>query len=206
MLAQRAESQFDFLDVDGPGADVAQFRTRQADLDEAPVMRFRDFEIRPRARLLVRAGRQMEIGSRAFDLLVVLVSASGKVVSKDEIVAAVWPTTTVDESNLRFQVASLRRALGRDRDLVKTIPGRGYFFAVDPPEPVHNVLSAAGGAKPERTGADVDHLNSRGEVVRLFFEKASEFLQAFSSVDELVDVLRAAGSPNNQATIARETV
>ena len=41
----------------------------------------------------------------------------------------VWPSTLVEESNLRFQMMSLRKALGKDRDIIKTIPGRGYLFA-----------------------------------------------------------------------------
>jgi DNA-binding winged helix-turn-helix (wHTH) protein len=55
----------------------------------------------------------------------------GKIVSKDEIVRHVWPTTCVEESNLRFQMASLRKVLGTYRDSIKTIPGRGYLLASD---------------------------------------------------------------------------
>jgi DNA-binding winged helix-turn-helix (wHTH) protein len=55
----------------------------------------------------------------------------GKIVSKDEIVRHVWPTTCVEESNLRFQMASLRKVLGAYRDSIKTIPGRGYLLASD---------------------------------------------------------------------------
>jgi DNA-binding winged helix-turn-helix (wHTH) protein len=51
------------------------------------------------------------------------------VVEKEAIVSFVWPNTIVEESNLRFQMAALRKALGRDRDIIKTIPGRGYFLA-----------------------------------------------------------------------------
>jgi DNA-binding winged helix-turn-helix (wHTH) protein len=59
------------------------------------------------------------------------VSARGAVVSKDDIVRRVWPATVVDECNLRFQIAVLRKALGADRDLIKTISGRGYLFVAD---------------------------------------------------------------------------
>jgi DNA-binding winged helix-turn-helix (wHTH) protein len=65
-----------------------------------------------------------------FDILTVLLRSRGCIVGKREIVKAVWPTTTVEESNLRFQVAQLRKALGRDQDLIKTVPGRGYLFAL----------------------------------------------------------------------------
>jgi DNA-binding SARP family transcriptional activator len=61
----------------------------------------------------------------------VLVKARGCIVCKREIVRLVWPTTIVEESNLRFQVAQLRKALEEDQDLIKTIPGRGYLFALE---------------------------------------------------------------------------
>jgi DNA-binding winged helix-turn-helix (wHTH) protein len=85
----------------------------------------------PRARLLLRDGHPVEIGSRAFDLLHLLISRRGFVVEKNAIVSFVWPNTIVEESNLRFQMATLRKALGDDRNLIKTIPGRGYIFAAD---------------------------------------------------------------------------
>lgn len=94
-------------------------------------IRFRGFRLLPAARVLLRDGTPLEVGSRAFDLLHVLARARGSLVSKDEILRQVWPTTLVEESNLRFQVAVLRKALGRDRDIIKTVPGRGYHFAAE---------------------------------------------------------------------------
>jgi DNA-binding winged helix-turn-helix (wHTH) protein len=94
-------------------------------------IRFRDFEIRPGDRLLLRDRQPICIGSRAFDLLMVLLRSRGAIVSKETIFRYVWPATTVEESNLRFQVASLRKVLGADRELIKSIPGRGYLFASD---------------------------------------------------------------------------
>ncbi len=54
-------------------------------------------------------------------------------VSKSDIVSRVWPTTVVDECNLRLQITKLRKALGEDRDLIKTVSGRGYLFAAEVP-------------------------------------------------------------------------
>jgi DNA-binding response OmpR family regulator len=90
---------------------------------------FRQFRAVPHARLLLVDGRPVELGSRAFDLLILLIEASGELVTKDEIMDRIWPATTVDESNLRVQMAALRKVLGKDRDIIKTIPGRGYVFA-----------------------------------------------------------------------------
>lgn len=97
----------------------------------------------PAARLLLREGEPVEVGSRAFDLLHLLVSKRGVVVEKDAITRFVWPSTIVEESNLRFQMAALRRVLGAERSLIKTIPGRGYIFAIDyrPARPVPELRS-----------------------------------------------------------------
>lgn len=92
---------------------------------------FRAFRLLPAARILLRHGQPVEIGSRAFDLLHVLLRSRGSVVERADIFRQVWPTTIVDESNLRFQMSCLRKALGADRDLLKTIPGRGYMLAAE---------------------------------------------------------------------------
>lgn len=97
------------------------------------VLRFRDFVLIPEARSLQRDGHPLDIGSRAFDLLVILVRHRGQIVPKQTIISFVWPTTLVEESNLRFQMVMLRKVLGEDRHLIKTIPGRGYLLAVDGP-------------------------------------------------------------------------
>jgi DNA-binding winged helix-turn-helix (wHTH) protein len=92
---------------------------------------FGPFRIVPHARLVERDGSPMPLGSRAFDLLCVLVSRPGEVVSKGELMAKVWPELTAEESSLRFHIARLRCALGDgqggERD-VTTVTGRGYCF------------------------------------------------------------------------------
>ncbi len=92
---------------------------------------FGRFRIVPHARLVDRNGSPMPLGSRAFDLLCVLVSRPGEVVSKGELMAKVLPDLTVDESNPRFDIAQLRRALsdgqGGER-YVTNVSRRGYCF------------------------------------------------------------------------------
>lgn len=75
----------------------------------------------------------VNLGSRALDVLGVLVERYGDLVSKDEIMTAVWPGTLVEEANLTVQISALRRVLDRDRtegSCIQTIPGRGYRFVV----------------------------------------------------------------------------
>ena len=71
------------------------------------------------------------IGSRALEVLRVLVEADGDLVSKDEIMAAVWPGTVVEDNNLTVQLSTLRRILDRGRadgSCIQTVAGRGYRF------------------------------------------------------------------------------
>jgi DNA-binding winged helix-turn-helix (wHTH) protein len=83
----------------------------------------------PRARRLLVDGQPTEVGGRAFDLLMVLISAPGTLVTKNEIMSRVWSDTVVEEANLKVQVAALRKVLSEDRDVIKTVHGRGYVFA-----------------------------------------------------------------------------
>ena len=72
------------------------------------------------------------LGSRALDLLALLAGRRGELISKDEIMAAVWPRTVVEENNLTVQIATLRRVLDSGRaqgSCVQNVPGRGYRFA-----------------------------------------------------------------------------
>ncbi len=61
------------------------------------------------------------LGSRAFDVLQMLVDAGGDLVTKDEILSRIWPGIVVEENTLQVQITRVRRALGRDRGFLKTI-------------------------------------------------------------------------------------
>ena len=101
---------------------------REASVHGEAVVRFGRFCAVPRARQLLSNGRPVELGSRAFDLLMALIGASGNLVTKNELLSRVWPGQVVEESNLKVQMSALRRALNRDRDVIKTVHGRGYLF------------------------------------------------------------------------------
>ena len=114
---------------DRPPAEQARRAWEAPAWDRPREFSFGPFRLLPSSRTLLRDGQPVDCGSRAFDLLHVLLLSLGELVSKDDIVRHVWPTTCVDESNLRFQMASLRKVLGVYRDAIKTIPGRGYLLA-----------------------------------------------------------------------------
>ena len=82
------------------------------------------FELYPSERRLSRAGVALEIGGRAFDLLLVLAESPGRLVTKATLLERVWPKLVVDENNLPAQIASLRRILGAGA--IGTVPGFGY--------------------------------------------------------------------------------
>jgi DNA-binding response OmpR family regulator len=99
---------------------------------EGNAIQFRRFRVLPQARKLLCEGQPVALSGPAFDLLIALLRSRGTVVTKDQLLSHVWPSRLVEESNLRVQILSLRKALGRDRDLIKTIPGRGYLFIGEP--------------------------------------------------------------------------
>ena len=71
------------------------------------------------------------MGSRAFDVLRVLITAQGDLLAKDEIMAAVWPGTVVEDNNLTVQISALRRILDAaqsGQSCIQTVAGRGYRF------------------------------------------------------------------------------
>ncbi|HEX4524481.1 MAG TPA: winged helix-turn-helix domain-containing protein [Casimicrobiaceae bacterium] len=92
----------------------------------ARVRRFGRFELRPEQRLLLADDVPVALGARAFDLLEAFVDRPGTLLTKDDLLATVWPGTVVEENNLQVQVSTLRKILGSDA--LATIPGRGYRF------------------------------------------------------------------------------
>jgi predicted ATPase/DNA-binding winged helix-turn-helix (wHTH) protein len=71
-------------------------------------------------------GVPVPISGRAFDIMEVLVQSGGELVTKDDLVARVWPGVIVEENTLQVQISTIRKALGPDRELLKTASGRGY--------------------------------------------------------------------------------
>jgi DNA-binding winged helix-turn-helix (wHTH) protein/tetratricopeptide (TPR) repeat protein len=90
--------------------------------------RFDDFVLDPSKRTFARRGEALSVSPKAFEVLTYLVRNPGRVVTKDELLKAVWPDSFVEEGNLAQHISWLRKALGdRSNDIV-TVPGRGYQF------------------------------------------------------------------------------
>jgi DNA-binding winged helix-turn-helix (wHTH) protein/predicted Zn-dependent protease len=92
---------------------------------------FGPFRVDAERELLLRAGESVPLTPKAFQILLTLVRLSGELVSKDEIMKAVWPDTFVEETNLTRNIFSLRKALGESpqNQYIITVSGKGYRLA-----------------------------------------------------------------------------
>ena len=97
----------------------------------ASLYEFGPFRLDPRLPLLLRDGEPVPLQPKALETLVALVERGGRVVSREELVTAVWPDAEVEENNLSVNVSLLRRALGEAEGggkYIETVPRRGYRF------------------------------------------------------------------------------
>jgi predicted ATPase/DNA-binding winged helix-turn-helix (wHTH) protein len=95
------------------------------------VVSFGPFRLFAAERLLEKGDEPVLLGGRALDLLIALVERAGEVISQRHLISQAWPRLTVEEANLRVQIAGLRKALGDGQDgahYVINVPGRGYCF------------------------------------------------------------------------------
>jgi DNA-binding winged helix-turn-helix (wHTH) protein len=119
------------------------------------------WEIDLHRRELRSRGVSVPIGSRAFELLEVLVQSGGELVNKYHLIDRVWPGAVVEENTLHFHISAIRKAFGADRTLLNTVSGRGYRLLGDwavqqPGKPQHRVDASEHKPKhPYRTNVPV---------------------------------------------------
>ena len=127
---------------------------------------FGRFRLDLRQRELRADGAAIGLKSRAFDILSALAAARGEVVTKDEIMAAVWPSLVVEESNIQVHISAIRKALGEKTGRpihLFTVPGRGYRLAgVEP-----------GIAGDGRASSDATPIAERPSIAALPFQNLS---------------------------------
>jgi predicted ATPase/DNA-binding winged helix-turn-helix (wHTH) protein len=105
--------------------------TNSSDVNPGEILSFGPFRLIASERLITRDGAPVNIGGRAMDLLIALVSRSGAIVTGRELVNLVWQNVIVEEANLRVHIAALRRNLGDGQAgfrYIVNVPGRGYSF------------------------------------------------------------------------------
>lgn len=120
---------------------------------------FGRFRISAHRREFLADGRAVQIGGRAFDVLMALIDAQGSVVSKRALMERVWPDRIVEENNLQIQISGLRAAFGADRDLIRTVAGRGYQFTGE----IH-IATAGPDSRPGSAAVDREAALSLGNV------------------------------------------
>ncbi len=95
---------------------------------------FDEYKIDARRRILFKNGERVQLSSRIFDLLLVLVENEGRILDHDELLDKVWDGMFVEQSNLKKSVSALRHILGEQPNeslYIKTVPRRGYSFVAD---------------------------------------------------------------------------
>src|SRR5215468_1044093 len=100
-------------------------------LSQTRTFSFGPFVLAPERQVLVKGARPIRVGARCLEILTALVERAGELITKDELISRVLPDTFVEESNLKVNVAALRRVLGDKQEsprYVATANGRGYRF------------------------------------------------------------------------------
>jgi len=112
--------------------DERFFAARTEPARAAPIeISFGPFRLLPTQFLLLEDEKPVSIGSRALEILTVLLERPGELVSKQELMARVWPNVFVEPANLTVHMSALRRTLRDGRDgnrFIINVPGRGYSF------------------------------------------------------------------------------
>ncbi len=115
------------------------------------ILAFGPFRLDTGEKSIFREGKALAITPKEYEVLHYLVERAGRLVTKEEILAAVWPDTIVEESNLSVQISSLRKLLGEStsqRSYIETVPRRGYRFIAEVEKSVET------GATPVETSDD----------------------------------------------------
>jgi DNA-binding winged helix-turn-helix (wHTH) protein len=119
-------------DLQSSDRDQPLFGKRANPAVPAPTeIAFGPFRLLPAQFLLLEGDKPVRLGSRALEILIVLLERPGELVSKRDLMARVWPDIFVEPANLTVHISALRRMLRDGRDgnrFIINIPGRGYSF------------------------------------------------------------------------------
>lgn len=129
---------------------------------------FGPFRLLPDQRTLLEGARTVRLGSRALDLLILLVRNAGTILGNDEITAHIWQDRFVDGTNLRVHIASLRKALGDgqgDARYIANVPGRGYSFIAPVSAARHTSQLPDDLLKPTNLATSLVRLIGRDETI-----------------------------------------
>jgi DNA-binding winged helix-turn-helix (wHTH) protein len=151
------------------------------------VISFGPFDLCAPQRLLKKTEKLVPLGGRAFDILIALAERAGEVVTHRELIERVWPDVNVEETNLRFHISALRKALGDGRDgarYISSVAGRGYCFVA----PIKHLLTEQRAPPPGIADAEgfkklpprLSQMIGREDIVRTL--SAELMLQRFVTI------------------------
>jgi predicted ATPase/DNA-binding winged helix-turn-helix (wHTH) protein len=144
---------------------------------------FGRFRVLPHRREMMTDGQPIKLGGRAFDILTALIEARGAVVTKVALMERVWPGRIVEENNLQSHIAALRAVLGPDRDMIRTVSGRGYQFTGE--------LRALSEAGDVRASLGPEKAESRALAPTNVLEPVSELIGRDEELAEVVNLIGA---------------
>jgi DNA-binding winged helix-turn-helix (wHTH) protein len=149
-------------------------RDRTSSLADGYLYRFGLFVLDARKRTLSRAGSPVSLTPKAFDVLLFLVQNSNRLVTKEELLQAVWGDTFVEEGNLTQYISHVRKALGdnsEDARLIVTIARKGYQFtagviAAEAADTLKDALRQAAASETSRTDTRPVEFPTRDKVIK----------------------------------------
>jgi DNA-binding winged helix-turn-helix (wHTH) protein len=143
---------------------------------------FGRFQVLPHRRELLANGEPVRLGGRAFDVLMALIDARGAALGKNALMARIWPDRIVEENALQAQIVALRRAFGADRDLIRTVSGRGYQFTGK----IRDLSESAG---DQRAGLDPEATEPAALPATNVPEPVSELIGRDDELAEIVNLI-----------------
>ena len=148
------------------------------------IIEFGHFRIVPHRRELLANNQPIRLGGRTFDVLMALIEGQGAVVSKEAMIGRVWPNRIVEESSLHVQISALRNALGADRDLIRSISGRGYQFTGE-------IRTVAASPDTQAVARTVDPVSAAPRPRTNLPEPVSELIGRGVEFEEILDLIAA---------------
>ncbi|MFT3742922.1 MAG: winged helix-turn-helix domain-containing protein [Pyrinomonadaceae bacterium] len=160
------------------------------------IYEFGSFRVDTLARRLYCGDESLPLSSKAFDTLTILLKNSGKTLTREALIEAVWSDTVVEGNNLNQQISTLRKTFG-NAEFIVTIPGKGYSFVI----PVRKLAAVETTRKPSARSrvftyaAEIDRARRTGVTIAILYIVA--FCSPF-----FVSALKNAVAGNSQQSLA----
>ena len=163
------------------------------------VYRFGRFLLSPSKYTLYLADNELPLEPKSFEVLLFLAKNSGRPVTKEELLKAVWPDSFVEEANLAQHIFRLRKILGSASgtgNLIRTLPGRGYLFTAEVRREI-TPIAAAYESGADFSYASVEAAAANGIAVERWRERTHVIVEEIAT-KQVAAPARAAGLVNRR--------